>query len=700
TFDPVEGEVELGDSVRLTGTASAFSGAPVDGASVRYRVTRTPLFRPWQFRWSIRPPSADAEIASGQATTDPDGSFEISFVARPDNDIPRSYHPIFRYRVVVDVTDFAGETQTGTTNVRVGYTSLVLGLQTDENWDRDTLTELTITTENVEGSFVGTSGRVTVSRLDAPDRLLRDRVWPRVDRPLLNEEEHRELFPIDPYANETDPLTWPVKDVLLEKDFDTRELAQVSLEGIAQWPLGMYRVEAVAADGKGREVRAERLVTVFSTRGDRPPVQTLDWFVPLKTSGEPGETARLLLGSSAEDVRASVEVEKRGRVVDKRIIRLSNSQQILEFPIEEDDRGNFAVHISLVRHGRAFVRTQVITVPFTNKQLSLKLETFRDKLYPGQDEEWRLRITGSQGEPVAAELLAAMYDASLDQFVGHGWDLSLYASRWIRLGWTAQSEWGHEAASLNGVGWNRRFSARNRSYDRLNWFGLDRYFSFHSVRYMRSIQEGAVAELAVAMPAAKAGREDEMGVVANDALEPPDESGTPDETAGPAQAGPPRTNFNETAFFFPDLRTDENGEVSLVFTIPEALTRWRMLGLAHTTDLRIGQIEAATVTQKDLMITANAPRFFREGDRLGFAANVQNLSDTSLAGTARLELFEMETMRPLDAEFGNTDASSPFSLSAGRSQGLRWTIRVPVGVDAVVYRVTADAGNQSDGEQK
>ena len=694
TFDPVEGEVELGAEVRVKAHAIAFSGAPVDGATVKYRVTRAPVFRPWQYWWRIHPPKAEAEIASGVAETSADGSFTISFAARPDSDIPKSANPTFRYRVVADVTDFAGETRTGSADVRVGYTSLVLGIAGGEHWDRDSTRSVVVNTENVEGTFVGASGKLIVSRLGGPGRLLRDRLWPRVDRPLLSPGSFRDRFPLDPYGAENDPATWPVSEVVLDKAFDSQNSNEVSLDGIKTWPLGVYRVEAVSADAKGREVRSQRLVTLFSAVGERPPLETLDWFVPLVTSGEPGQAARLLVGSSAQDVRLFVEVEKRGRVVNRQEIRLSNAQQILEFPIDEDDRGDFAVHLSFVRHGRAVVRSQVVTVPYTNKQLTLKLETFRDQLYPGQDEEWRIRITGSKGEPVAAELLAAMYDASLDQFVGHDWDLSLYSRRWARLGWMATGEWGSRESTVSGEGWNRRFSARARSYDLLNWFGLDRFFGYQ-VHYMSDIREGVAAPMSNKMMGDAGQMEEEMRLVREDA---PD-SAEP-ASAAPAPAGPVRTDFNETAFFFPNLRTDPNGEVSLVFTIPEALTRWRMLGLAHTTDLRVGTAEATTVTKKDLMISANAPRFFREGDRLRFAAQVQNVSDDPLGGTARLEIYEMESMRPVNAEFGNEAPETQFSLAPGQSQGLRWSIRIPEGIGAVVYRVTADAGTQSDGEQK
>ncbi|NNE47153.1 MAG: hypothetical protein HKN37_10880 [Rhodothermales bacterium] len=692
SFDPVEGEVELGNEVTVSGSALAFSGAPVDGAAVRYRVTRTPVFRPWQYWWGIHPPQADAEIATGVAETDSEGHFSLSFVARPDDEIPPSANPIFRYKVVADVTDFAGETRSGVTSVRVGYASLLLGIEGSEFRDRDALESLEVTAENVEGVTVSASGRLVISRLRGPARLLRERPWPQIDRPVLTPDQHSEHFPMDVYANENDPGTWSVAEVALETAFNTGDTPTVSLGDVKKWPPGVYRVEVTATDARGREVQAVRMLTLYSIRENRLPLKNLDWFVPVTASGEPGETARLLIGSAAKDVPVFVEVEKRGRIVETRRLRLSNSQQLLEFPIEEDDRGNYAVHVSFVRHGRAVVHSQTITVPYTNKQLTLKLETFRDELYPGQDEEWRLRITGSKGEPVAAELLAAMYDASLDQFVAHDWRLDLHHSRTSRLGWVAANEWGAVGSAVSGLRWNRARSARRRSYDMLNWFGLDRYFGSRLARAimeMSAVPSDAMMADGAVTEAGKMLAEDE------EAASPP----VGDEPVV-SQAGPVRTNFSETAFFLPDLRTDEDGTISFAFTIPEALTRWRMLGIAHTTDLRVGTLEAFTVTRKDLMITANAPRFLREGDDLRFAASVQSLAEESLSGTARLSLFDAVTMQPLDREFSSDNTDLEFTLAPGQSQGLRWSISVPEGVDAIVYRVTADAGSQSDGEQK
>ncbi len=433
-------------------------------------------------------------------------------------------------------------------------------------------------------------------------------------------------------------------------------------------------------------------MTVYSTRSDRLPYPALDWFVPIKTQGEPGETASILIGSGARDVTVFVETEHRGEIVETKSIRLSERQRLLTFPIEERHRGNFAVHLSFVRHGRAYTHTQVIQVPYTNLELSLHLESFRDLLLPGQQEEWRVRISGSQGEPVAAELLASMYDVSLDQFRPHDWDFGLLMYFHAELSWFEQGTWGVRSASVSG--WpHRARSPRSRDFHRLNWFGMSwrwgRQFLMKNARVDFDEVMGVPTPEAPAPAEMEEGRM-EAGMGGDAEVQPPEKT----------EAVTPRRSFEETAFFFPDLRTNEKGETILSFRIPESLTKWRLMGLAHTTDLRFGSLEAFSVTRKDLMITANAPRFFRQGDRFEFAASVQNLSDAALSGTAELMLFDAFTLDTVDARFENESPELSITLPPGRSQGLRWTVRVPEGIEAVTYRVVARTASHTDGEEK
>ncbi len=694
TFDGVEGEVDLGSTVEVRGEARAFSGAAVDGAQVRYRVVRRPMIRPWFF-WRGEPPNwSEAEITSGLVTTGREGEFVVSFEAKPDPQVDPVTNASFVFEVLVDVTDVAGETQSGRTSVTVGFTSIVLEIRSPNSIVAESAEPIRIVASNLEGANVALPGRLVVSRLQPPDRLFRSRPWPRVDRPILDRDRFLTLFPLDVYDDEDDPVNWPTAETIIDGAFDSSDSVAVDAEVVAAWRPGRYRIVTTAEDSKGREVRAERIITVVSVEQKRLPVPTFDWFVPVKTAGEPGERARLLVGTGAADSRVFVEVERRDRITERWTLDLSDEQRLVEFPIGEADRGNFAVHLTYVRFGRLQTHSELIRVPYTDRQLNVQLETFRDLLYPGSKEEWRIRVTGHRGEPVVAELLASMYDASLDQFIVHDWHFNPFDARMAVLRWRGSEWWEQENATLQG-GWNRSASYSPRQFETLNLFGLNRFLYRHrfDVMYARAPEAAKMVEGDTAlMESADGLAEEGMGGREDD------EAASP--RAEQEAAGPVRTNFNETAFFFPDLSTNEDGETILRFQIPEALTRWKLLALAHTRDLRLGQLTATTETRKDLMITANAPRFLREGDAMRFAASVQNLSDASLQGTARLSLFDSATMQPIDADFGNTSAPVDFRLERGTSQGLQWSISVPSGVDMVTYRVTATAGDHEDGEQK
>lgn len=689
-FDSVETEIELGDEVSVDGVVRAYSGAPVDGAEVRYRVVRKPIFRPWYF-FMPWPGGSEAEIASGSVTADAEGRFVVDFVARPDDAMKPETNPTFRYEITASAADAAGETQSASYSVRVGYRSLILGIRGSQFVSNEDPKSFAIAAETVDGRPLPASGTVRITRLQSPIDLMRERLWARVDRHILAEDEFRKLFPLDVYANEDDRSTWPVSGVVDTRSFNTSESMEIDMRDARTWEPGTYRMELSAADTKGRPVTADVLFTVYSERTSQPPTPELFWLAPVKTAGEPGEVAQILVGSRASDLTVYVEVERRGAIVEKRRVDLSGVQRLLEFPIEETDRGNFAVHFVSARHGRAFVHTETIQVPYTDRELKLRLETFRDQLYPGQDEEWRIGITGSQGEPVVAELMATLYDASLDAFRPHDWRFDLYPGRRPALGWVEGDRWGTSTGQISGSGWYDTRSYRHRRFDQLNWFGLDRviYQRFGPMPMMRM-------EDAVAM---KAPVELDADMEAGEAVvvEAPGMGGDVEE---PKPAPPVRTNFNETAFFFPDLETNAAGETILKFTVPEALTRWRMMAIAHTTDVRYGRVEAETVTRKDLMITANAPRFLRHGDRLEFAATVQNLSEETLSGTATLTLLETASMTARDRQFSNTDPDVDFTIAPGQSQGLRWSIAVPEDFDMITYRVVADAEQHQDGEQK
>lgn len=354
----------------------------------------------------------------------------------------------------------------------------------------------------------------------------------------------------------------------------------------------------------------------------------------------------------------------------------------------------------------------MVVVPYTNKQLDISFETFRDKLIPGQKEEWKIKIkntsslgkSGGVGDKMAAEMMATLYDASLDVFKPNDWYFNIYNNYYSTLNWDPNVGFGTMSAQLFGIDWNTYPRGAYHSYDQLNWFGyvngynVEDYGSRSAARNYDSQQIMGT----MASPAAEATsnqiQEDKATMQGNNIQGAA--AGKPEEKR--KEAAMPkvltRSNFSETAFFYPQLQTDKEGNVIIAFTIPEALTRWKMKGFAHTKDLKFGQIEKELITQKDLMVVPNAPRFFRENDKMEFDAKISNLADKELTGTAQIFFYDATTMRELSSSLGELGVRN-FTAKKGQSAMVNWNITIPEGVGAITYKVVARAGDFSDGEE-
>lgn len=714
TFKPVTGSFRLNDSVSVQGSAVSYAGANLSDAQVQYRVLREARF-PFWWGWykSMYPPSPSMEIANGVATTDANGNFTITFKAIPDATISKNTNPVFHYTIHADVTDINGETQSSETSATVGYQALQAEITMKDVVFTNVPDSLSITIKNLNGQPESAKGTLTVAKLKQPARLLRDRLWEKADTFLLTKDEYEKTFPLDVYADENRYETWEKESTILDATFNTETSGDIALAGLAGWKSGMYVAELVTKDKFGMEVKGKKFFTVYSPAAKAMPVNALSWFHAVKTQGEPGETAKFLVGSSAKDVRVLYEVFSRNAVVCKQWIDVSNEVKTIEIPIEESYRGNFAVSLQFTRHGRSFSYLNIVTVPFTNKELKIETTTFRDKLAPGQKEEWRVKITGAKGEQVAAEMLAGMYDASLDAFVPNNWNFSLYLSYYYYEKNWEKYTFSTSVSQLVADAWNKNaFDFKEQRYDRLNWFLLN-YFD-GAVAYLRDGNvrynyEGlAAAEMAPAMELQTMGVSTGKKMAEKERTIPSGgdndykfdkENDVNEEMQQEVAKVSPRKNLQETAFFFPDLKTDAEGNIIFSFTAPEALTRWKFMGFAHTQDLKLGFLSKETVTQKELMVTPNPPRFFRENDRITFSSKISNVSERDLSGKAQLLLFDALTMKPVDAEFGNSANEKTFSVMKGGNTAVSWELKIPEGVSAILYRVLASAENFSDGEE-
>ncbi|HMC97172.1 MAG TPA: alpha-2-macroglobulin family protein, partial [Flavobacteriales bacterium] len=475
------------------------------------------------------------------------------------------------------------------------------------------------------------------------------------------------------------------------------------------WPVGMYRVDVKAKDADGVLVKASRVITIYDTAIQNTGfVDEAFHAEPIKVVCEPGEKAVLLLSSALPAGRVLMEVEREGVIVVNRRFTLRKGQQRVELPVMESDRGGFAVHFLCVERGRAHNTTQWIDVPWSNKDLQVEWMSFRDKLLPGQKEEWRLRISGPKREKVAAQLLGVLYDASLDHFVPHNWYLNIWEQNPAQHAWSraepfgvanAQHIYAPETLPTDSV----------RDYLRLKYGGVD----VHTVLF------GSVAGVTYswAGDGVRGGRN--MDRTETTTLGFLEESSGEAEKKGEDEDKPPmepastnvrpttdngqpalRSDFRETAFFFPDLLTDRDGTIVLRFTMPDALTRWKFMGLAHTKDLQLASFAKETITQKPMMIVPNLPRFLRQGDRIALTAKINVVEGGAVNGTAVLELYDPYTNKPVTSAFGLSKPGITFSAAPGQSANVAWSLAVPEGLDAVGIRTVANGVGVSDGEER
>lgn len=704
-INPLTASYRLGEPVTITGKAVAYAGYNIDNADVKYRVVRE-TFYPYPFyyyRFWYPPFSPSMEIVNGITKTNANGGFEITFNAVPDTSISKDIQPAFNFTVNAEITDINGETQQTKITIPIGYISLKIGMDLPEQLDKDKNEyDFTITSTTLSGEFIPATGEIAIYKLKEPSRIFRKKLWDSPDRFTMSRNEYYKLFPHDSYEGEDNFQQWEKEKRVFNEKFDTKKGTKFQLPGLQSWETGKYVMEMSALDNFGNPVKQIVYFTLYSGKGKTLPGHPLEWFALPRSVVEPGDTAVVLVGSAAQDVHVIFEIELNGKIIEKKFLTLNNEQKRLEIPILENYRGNIGLHLIFVKYNRVLMYNQAITVPWTNKQLDITFETFRNKLLPGEHSEWRLKISGKKGpngEPgakVEAEMLATLYDASLDAFRPLFWIFNIYQTYYSRLQWEINNYFGITNTNLIGS-LQKPDEFPEVTYDQLNWFD----FSLGGGRYYKS----ASMHRTQAMPPPSAGEPMLLAEVGK-AEQPLQSAEQPPAKVTPAGSGidlstiKARTNLQETAFFYPHLRTNENGEIIIAFTIPEALTKWKMMGFAHTRDLKYGFVSNELVTQKDLMVIPNVPRFFREGDTLELETKITNLSNDDLSGKVKLMLFDAFTMQPVDVKFKNQDAEKAFNAPKGQSVSAAWKISIPDDVDTVVYRIVASAGNYSDGEEQ
>ena len=688
-FDPIAGTPKLNGTATVTGTAKSYAGVPLDGAVVTWTVKRSVRMPWWCGReWRGSPWGQETQVSNGEAVCDAQGKFSIAFKAEADRSFPRDADPSFTFTIAADATDISGETQLASTTLTVAYRSIEIAMDMGEALDRERVDSIAVGLRNLSGEELDLPMDIRIVELVPPaDAPRRERSWERPDRILESE------LPITHLAD--DPMSWPVNKVVLEGKGHRAQGRPFAVKELKDQPVGMYRIEVEAKDTEGVLVKVAKLFTLYDTAIQNTGFVDEAFHVePVEVACEPGEKAVLLLSSALPSCRVLMEVERDGRMAISRTFVLANGQQRVELPVQEGDRGGFAVHFVCVERGRSHLLSQWIDVPWSNKELHVEWMSFRDKLLPGAKEEWRLRITGPKKEKVAAQLLAVMYDASLDHFVPHAWSGFQWPMNAAQFGWQRSEPFG----VVTGQVWNTVVpwpEVAPRQYPLL--FELGGGYGYGGYRNDGDMMFRANAASATAPGAFADSVMDKEETIATGAVPPPDTTiPSPPENAGPQ---PIRTNFRETAFFFPDLLADRDGSVVLRFTTPDALTRWKVMGLAHTKDLQLAQFTKTTTTSKPLMVVPNLPRFLRHGDRITLTAKI-NATEVPVTGTARLSLFDPLSGREITPRFISKATELSFTAAPGASASAAWAIMVPEDVDAVSVRMVVTGAGISDAEER
>lgn len=656
TFEPVKVEYQVGDSIEVVGMAKTFASAPVQNARVHYNISRS-------YAWVWRFMGRGSARWEGEAMTDADGKFSVPVHFEIDSDRRESPLWYYTYNIQADVTDGAGETQQANLSLPLGSTSMVLNMDNlPDNLVKEKKLEIKLTAMNLSGEPVDTPVTYQVVEME--------------EQKDGQEKEGRKVLTGTVEAN---------------KSFVP--------EAIYALPSGNYRLKLSAKDTQGRECTASKNFLLFSLNDKRPPFVITDWFYQDGLEFDAASPATVYIGSSEKNVYLLYDVFAGNKRLESKRIELSDSVVSFRFPYKKEYGDGILVSMAFVKDSRLYSHNARIMKPAPEKKLQLKWTTFRDKLRPGQQEEWKLTVLYPDGSPAEAEMLATMYDASLDKiYSAHKLDFGVDFHYVVPLTYWNTSYMRNAYLYVDFP--LKRLRAVPLEYSELIIPSTGRMEAM-VVGYggsPRATLAGALKIRGRSAANAVMNQEAVTDMVLQEEMvetsaQEKVEMGSSEELAetGDIQI---RENFAETAFFYPQLRTNEKGEVSISFVLPESLTRWKFMGLAHTRNVDYGKIEATATASKEFMLQPNMPRFVRVGDKANIAASLMNLSDKGVKGTVRMELFNPETEKVFYSQ------KQKFDVKGGETGHVNFTFEVSDKYAVMACRMVADGDTFSDGEQR
>lgn len=695
TFDKVEKTYTFGEEVTVKGYAKNFSGISLQDTDVKYAITRE-QFMLWPWR-----SGNISQISDGVIKTSADGSFEITFIPEASDGNASLYRvnnkDIYTFNISATVTDINGETQSNNFSLTVANVSMVINIDAPEQIEKSEEYNLEIKARNLQAQEIETTGSYVLYK--------------------LNDEDS-------------------IQTKVLEGSFKTgkQEELKRKIKGI---PSGKYQLQVKAFDDKKNEINEKRNFVLYSYNDKRPPIKTSEWLVEKNTKfGE--KQVEIVYGTTDKEAYVLYQLLNNDKVFESRFVKLGNSNHTFTVPYRDEYGKEIIMSLTSVREGKFYnqnIRLQK-EEKVVDTKLNIKMEVFRDKLRPGQNETWTISVKDTTNMPVAAEILASMYDTSLDKLYPYSpWNINypqangeyIYPAYYRITGYRGKFPHrfylDYQVTKLEEV---------KRTIDAIYWFGYIGYYnqankmagSIYSDRDIMDCiysinagEERPFYSVEVAEPQASSDfnlRLSKARVTKSLLAEPTiklmeDASAEVEFSAGWGQTGKLdtrgeaikerqiRQNFAETAFFFPTLRTNEKGETLISFTVPESNTTWRFRALAHDKDARTGMLEKMVMTRKELMVTPNMPRFVRQGDKTSISTKISNLSENAISGDVRIEFFDPMTDEIINLDITNSVQS--FSIEKDASTSASWTFDIPRDIELLGCRIVAQNETFSDGEQ-
>lgn len=689
-------QLKLNERVSVAGEARYYFGLPVATGKVFYRVTREPVwpFWYWWYYGSASETRHTYEIAAGTTTLKDDGTFAVEFTPEADPSLSRDPEMSYNFRVEAEVTDEGGETRPSSCVYPIGFVAVRAELEFASSFfTAREQTVVDIGLSDLSGVPQTGEGEYRLVNL-ASEKVLFPENLPVATAEGIKTTEGDRMRP----RWESDK---PLEQYLFYLQ-DQNEIARGALQhgknGKATLSLGnldpgIYRLYYGTKDAWGAEYRTRRDFIVAG-KGCKIPVPSL--LLAKKAYLAVGESAVILVGSGIEDQPYWFEIYQENKLI-KRELRQGGTAEIVEMEIEATHRGGFSVAMFAVHDYRLYEPRQDIQVPWDNKHLEVSFKTFRDTLRPGQKETWTVSVRGPKSEIVAAELLAYMYDRSLDFFAPH---------HYPSLDGLLPHKCGIPGTRIN-VSQSYFSSIWNKLYSLPPWphYGPDRVnlLSGYGIgglgrrKYNLHGDAGALAEMD-STPSARLEATGKSVPAAPEEKEKAPEKPAPAPKAPAEESTQVRTQFQETAFFYPHLTTDKDGEVNIEFEVPDSVTSWNVYLHAMTKDIRFMTLQKETATRKDLMVRPYLPRFLREGDAAVLKVVVNNATDAPMSGKVTLSIFDPETNQDRSREFGVTQTTLPWKAEGKKGTNLSWNMKVPPALGLYHVKVVAKSDTFSDGE--